>query len=60
VAVKRTRGVEICTRWRRFEHAVVIPFKDLVAVTIQEVIPEAEGATPRRLPGGWGLRLLLL
>lgn len=37
VAIKRTRGVEICTRWRRFERSVVIPLKDIVAVTISEV-----------------------
>ncbi|KAI8476420.1 MAG: hypothetical protein J3K34DRAFT_516568 [Monoraphidium minutum] len=37
VAVKRSRGVEVCSRWRYFEESRVTPFKDLLAVTIQEV-----------------------
>ncbi len=37
VALKKTRGIEICTKWAKFESSVIIPLKELTAVTIQEV-----------------------
>ena len=40
--MKRTRGVEVCTRWLHFEQAAVVPIRDLTAVTISEV-NESEG-----------------
>lgn len=36
IAVKRGRGLELCTRWARFERAVVLQPAALLAVTVRQ------------------------
>ena len=47
--MKRGVGVELCTHWGFFERSVILRFKDLTAVTVQEVSTRGLHTMHRRL-----------